>query len=152
MTKYELYYQTAMFQFSKQLQRNRQLETKAGVSFGLGATMLGLAGLTVEHWSGWSIYPAILMLLGFLWTAFFGVGVLFKKPFEMAPDLSELSANLPDYETDSLQEWVADAFAESVSKNDEILLDKANWTQFALWSLLAEGLLLGIVVLSCGTF
>ena len=153
MTKYELYYQTARFQYTEQMNRNRLLETKAGVSLGFGATMLGLVGLTIEHWSGWSIYPAVLMFLAFLWTAFFGVvGVLFKKDFQLSPHLSELSANLPEFEEEGLQEWVADAFAKSVCKNDRILLEKANWTQWALLSVVAEGFLLGIVVLSCGTF
>ena len=75
MTKYELYFQVSQLHLAEQTARNRQLETKAGAAFGLGATLIGLAGLTVAHWSYWSIYPAGFLLTSFLFVAFFSLPV-----------------------------------------------------------------------------
>lgn len=125
MDKYDLYYQVAHSQVVEQDARNQQLEFKASASIGLSATLIGLAGFTINTWNNWSILLAIFMLMAFLVAAIAAILILWVRNFYISPKLPEFSKHLTEgvFNDPQLTEWTADAYSVSIDLN-EAALDK----------------------------
>ena len=150
MDKYDLYYQVAHSHLVEQDTRNQQLEFKASGAIAVSATLMGLAGLTVEHWGSLSQFPAFFMLLAFIVTASSTMPILWTKAFSRRPQLAILSGHLrdPQFGDNGLTDWVADEFTTSIKHNDDLLSSKAKWFRVSLSGLVAEGIALGVLILS----
>ena len=147
MNKYELYYQVAQAQASEQQTRKHQIEFRASAALGLGATVLGLAGLTVTTWSDVLIIPAILIVALFLLEARFALLALDINKFHKSPPLSVLYNHLgdPEYSDEGLISWAGASISEAVGNNDELLGKKARHLHWSLRLLLVESTMLGVI-------
>lgn len=149
-TNEELYYQVAAAQKLEQDNRHRQLEAKATAVLAVAATLLGLASFTAPQWSSWSFIPASVLLVAFLWTAWWAVRAVRVREYDISPQLEELSRHLGSYPIEKLTEWVADALSKAIKGKEAKLVSMASELRRAGYGLAGESFALGGLMLSVG--
>lgn len=132
MSKYELYYQTALAQYQRQFGQSTGFDARATAMLAVAATLAGIGAVILKDFSGqatFSVWTAVvtgLVAITFIVAAGSAISGLRPRPWHVSPNPNVLAEHLhsPEYEESGLTEWVGDELARSVAQNAKVIMAK----------------------------
>lgn len=143
MNKYELYYQVAYSQLLEQDDRNRHIDLRATGILGFSGTLLGLALLTIDDWTRYSLFVAPFMFLAFLSCAVLCIGVVKVRNWKRNPELPVMYYHLATHEDIDMAAWAGNEISRAYDINEKIIRDKGEDLNTAIKWFAIEATLLG---------
>ena len=116
----------------------------------LSGALVGSLVFSTADWVCWSVFPVVIILLGFAGVATTTIALLWSRKWHVQPSLSDLYKHMEsgEYEDEALVIWSGKAIISAVEKNEKPLHSKALWMRTAYICLVVEVLSLGIFVFS----
>ena len=157
MDKSDLLYDVANAQSKEQDESRRHFDTMAtgilALSGALAAALGGMIVFSKADWAYWSVFPAVIGLLGFVGVATTTLASLWLRKWHFQPPLPDLYKNMEsgEYEDEALVIWSGKQIMSAVENNEKALRSKSLWLDRAYIYLLVEIIALGIFVLSVST-
>lgn len=150
MDKSDLLYDVANAQSKEQDERRRHFDTMATGILALSGALVGVLVFSTADWACWSVFPAVIVLLGFAGVATTTIPSLWLRKWHFQPPLSDLYKHMEsgEYENEALLIWSGKQIMSAVENNEKPLRSKALWMRMAYICLVVEVLALGIFVFS----
>jgi len=151
MDRAHLYYDVACTRTQDQDKQRRHLDTMAAAFLSLSGVLVGVMAFTASYWSWWSVYPAVVVMLGFAGVAISTIIGLWLRRWEFQPPLDELYKHMEsgEYEDEALVIWTAKWMADAVANNSKgPLRRKTVWLRLAYVCFAVEATALWVCVLS----
>ena len=131
MDRIDLYYEVTREKLLNQESLNKEFGTKASSILGLGAALIGAAGI-ILNLSDTALGPSmpavsfsIVLVVAFVCTAVLSFLVLFPRDWGHGPTVSSLADALGNYGDCDLTKLVGDEYKQAVDSNWRILDQKA---------------------------
>ena len=146
-------YDVANAQSKEQGEHRRHLDTIATGILALSGALVGMLVFSKADWAGWSVFPAVTVLLGFAGVAATTLASLWPRQWHFQPRLSDLCEHTEsgEYEDEVLVMWSGKQIMSAIENNEKPLRSKRLWLGRAYFCLLVEIIALGIFVLSVST-
>ncbi len=153
MDKADLLYDVAKAQSKEQEESRRHSETMATGILALSGVLVGMLVFSTADWAGWSVFPAVIILLGFIGVAITAIASLLKQEWHFQPPLSDLYKHIEsgEYEDEALVIWSGKQVMSAIEDNEKVLRSKSLWLNGAYTCLLVEILASELFVLSVST-
>ena len=153
MDKADLLYDVANAQSKEQEESRRHSDTMATGILALSGVLVGMLVVSTADWAGWSVFPAVVILLGFIGVAITTITSLWLREWHFQPPLSDLYTHLEsgEYEDEALVKWSGKQIMSAVEHNEKALRSKSLWLSWAYRCLIVEITALGIFVFSVST-
>jgi len=150
MDKSDLLYDVANAQSKEQDERRRHFDTMATGILALSGALVGMLVFSTADWAGWSVFPAVIILLGFAGVATTTMTSLWLREWHFQPPLSDLYTHMEsgEYEDKALVIWSGKQIMRAVENNEKALTSKSLWLSRAYICLAIEILASGIFVFS----
>ena len=153
MDKSDLLYDVANAQSKEQGEDRRHFNTMATGILALSGALVGMLVFSKADWAGWSIFPAVIILLGFFGVVITTLASLWLREWHFQPPLSDLYKHIEsgEYEDEALVTWSGKQIMSAVEHNRKALSSQSLWLSWAYIFLIVEIIALGIFVLSVST-
>ena len=153
MDKSDLLYDVANAQSKEQDESRRHFDTMATGILALSGALVGVLVFSKADWAYWSVFPAVIVLLGFAGVATTTITSLWLREWHFQPPLSDLYKYMKsaEYEDEALVIWSGKQIMSAVENNEKALRSKSLWLSWAYICLIVEIIALGIFVFSVST-
>ncbi len=153
MDKSDLLYDVANAQSKEQGEHRRHLDTIATGILAFSGALVGMLVFSTIDWAHWSVFSAVVVLLGFAGVATTTFASLWPRKWHFQPPLSDLYKHMEsgEYEDEALVIWSGKQIMSAVENNEKPLRSKALWLRRAYIYLVVEATALGIFVLGVST-
>jgi len=150
MDKSDLLYDAASAQSKAQDERRRHFDTMSTGILALSGALVGMLVFSNADWASWSVFPAVIVLLGFAGVATTTIASLRLRKWHFQPSLSDLCKHMEsgEYEDEALVIWSGKQIMSAVENNEKPLRSKSSWVGKAHIFLVVEVLALGIFAFS----
>jgi len=150
MDKSDLLYDAANAQSKEQDESRRHFDTIATGILALSGALVGMLVFSKAAWAGWSLFPAVIVLLGFAGVATTAIASLWLRGWHIQPRLSDLYKHTEsaEYEDEVLVIWSGKQIMSAVEHNRKALRSKSLLLTGTYICLAVQVLALGIFVLS----
>ena len=150
MDKSDLLYDVANAQSKEQEESRRHSDTMATGILALSGVLVGMPVFSAADWAGWSVFPAVIILLGFIGVAITSITSLWLREWHFQPPLSDLYKHMEsgEYEDEALVNWSGKQIMSAVEDNEKTLRSKSLWLNGAYACLIGEIIALVMFVLS----
>lgn len=155
MDKYDLYYQVTLEKLHNQETLHTEFGNKASSMLTFGAALIGVGAVVlgfseIDPNSSTTLYATfILLMLAFLFTAYWSLYSLWPRDWEHSPNAVRLAEHIASYGDDVLTEWVGDEYGRSVESNRSVLEKKANALRWGMMGLAGEAFLVAVLGFYC---
>ncbi len=150
MNKADLLYDIANTQSKEQDERRRHFDTMTTGILAFSGALVGMLAFSTTDWACWSVFPAVVILLGFAGVATTTIASLWVREWYFQPPLSDLYKHMEsgEYEDEALAIWSGKQIMSAVENNEKPLRSKALWMRRAYICLAIEVLASGVFVFS----
>ncbi len=153
MDRSDLLYDVASAQSKEQDESRRHLDTMATGILALSGALVGMLIFSKTNWANWSVFPAVIVLLGFFGVATTALVSIWLRKWHFQPPISDLYKNIEsgEYEDEALVIWSGRQIMSAIEHNRKALNSKSFWLSWAYVCLIVETIAAGIFIFSVST-
>ena len=148
MKRADLYYSETVRRTAEQVESRQHFNTTITALLAVSGLILSIMAFNSNAWVCWSVYPAVLVMVGFVGVATASGIALWSRNWLFQPALSALYKHMKSYGDEALTIWAAKGMHDAHRQNMSFLRRKAVCQRAALCSLFLEVVSLGLFVFS----